>query len=595
MSDIVITAAERERLELELSRMSGEAGTTAAEHLDWIGIQIERIIEGKEAQSAENRERLLSFMKMLMIERERYERETAIANIKRLVREQRAAGNSYANFIRKFWSTVEPGTRFITNWHIDAISDHFEALVSRDIRNLVVNIPPRFSKSTLLTVMPAPWVWMIAPQMRFMFGTYSQKLGRRDSVKSRDIIMSTLYQEAIRSAFTLKKDQNTKDRFENTQNGYRAVVPVGSGTGEGADMFGIDDPIDATKANSDAYLQQVIDWFDGTVSTRGNDMNAVAWLVMQRLSEKDLSGHIVAQELGYEQLVLPMEFDPKRVCTTSIGFTDPRTRSGELLWPERFPRKYVDQQKRKLRHRYAGQYQQRPVEDGGGLFKLEWIKVIDDNPILSNLRWVRYWDLAYSKKERSSRSATLSGAIDKRGNVYIRRGWADRLESPELKRQMRKMMLDEINVRHGIEAKVHGMPTVQEFREDRELLPVSIVPVQIPRYDDKVVRAQAPADRMEERRVFFVRESAADQVWIDALTDELLVFPLGATEDLVDCLSGVFMMLSLNKQVSTAPPSVGAARNTGVIVPAGRSGTAGIYDRLPGEIGAGKLPRDYGR
>src|SRR5260370_19473036 len=177
---------------------------------------------------------------------------------------------------------------------------------------------------------------LLWPERRWLYSSYGAQLSIRDSVKCRRLIESPWYQRLWGDRFALTSDQNTKGRFDNDRSGYRLSTSVGgAATGEGGDRIVCDDPHNVQEAESDSVRKGTIEWFDVTMSTRVNDPKTAAKVVvMQRCHQRDLSGHLLEQG-GWELLCLPAEYEgPTRV--TSIGFSDPRTQPGELLWPDRF-------------------------------------------------------------------------------------------------------------------------------------------------------------------------------------------------------------------------------------------------------------------
>lgn len=205
--------------------------------------------------------------------------------------------------------------------------------------------------------------------------SYAEQLAIRDSLKCRRVILSKWYQSNWGHMFELTGDQNQKTRFENDKTGFRVAAGVGGlGTGEGGNFILVDDPIKAQDAHSIAERQSVLTWWDETMSTRLNDPGKSARvIIMQRLHEEDLTGHILAkmEEGGtkYEHLCLPAEYEPKQYIS-AIGWQDPRSEYGELLWPERFDREAIATIKSDLgSYGAAGQLQQRPSPDEGGIFK----------------------------------------------------------------------------------------------------------------------------------------------------------------------------------------------------------------------------------
>lgn len=278
---------------------------------------------------------------------------------------------SLRDFIREAWSTAEPAKAYLHNWHIDAIADHLQAVTEGQIQNLLINIPPGHAKSLLVSVLWPAWVWARDGKWRGLFGSYASVLSIRDSVRCRALLDSEWYQDTFRPEWTFDKDQNQKAYYQNTLKGFRYSLSVGSSaTGWRGDCCTVDDPLNAKEQFSDAAIEECIFWWDQVMSSRLNDLatgNKV--IIMQRLSERDLSAHVLAQG-GYEHLCLPTEFEAERRCVTSIGFQDPRAADGELLFPALFPPQVIEKTKRILGPQgFAGQHQQRPAPAEGGMFK----------------------------------------------------------------------------------------------------------------------------------------------------------------------------------------------------------------------------------
>ena len=226
----------------------------------------------------------------------------------------------------------------------------------------------------LLTAVFWPaWVWIDHPEARWLFSSYREPLATRDSVKCRRLIESDWYQQRWGDRYQLSGDQNQKNRFENTSTGYRVVVPMSAGTGERGDYVVVDDPHSVDQAASDTERHAAVEWWNGSMATRLNDLSSGHKVViMQRLHESDLTGDLLAKG-GYDLLCLPAEFEPERRCATSIGWSDPRQEGGELLWPDKVSRADLDDLKTTLgSYRYAAQYQQRPAPAEGGVFKRSW-------------------------------------------------------------------------------------------------------------------------------------------------------------------------------------------------------------------------------
>lgn len=171
------------------------------------------------------------------------------------------ARRSLKDFVRLFWPSVETEL-FISNWHLDVICEHLEAISTRDIRRLLINLPPRHGKTLCADVFWPAWEWVNRPETSFLFASYASSLSIRDSVKCRRVIQSPLYQALLQWAearWTLCGDQNAKQRYDNTAGGYRLATSVdGALTGEGAAIIGVDDPHNIQQGESEAERNSVI-------------------------------------------------------------------------------------------------------------------------------------------------------------------------------------------------------------------------------------------------------------------------------------------------------------------------------------------------
>ncbi len=287
------------------------------------------------------------------------------------------AEQSLAEYVRQAWHVVEPTVKYVHGWHIDAIADHLEACSDGTIRNLIINIPPRHAKSLTVSVFWPSWLWISRPGTQFLTASYAQDLATRDAVKTRRVILSQWYQERWGRKFTLTGDQNRKQRYENDKGGHRISVGVGGqAVGEGGDILVADDLLKPKDANSTAARVASNDFWDLTMSTRGNNPKTVVKVViMQRLHQDDLTGHILRKEGGahYEHLCLPAEYEP-RVYVSGIDFSDPRTEPGALLWENRFGSVELETLKGEIgsAQAIAAQLQQRPAPAGGAIYQRAW-------------------------------------------------------------------------------------------------------------------------------------------------------------------------------------------------------------------------------
>ena len=350
--------------------------------------------------------------------------------------DKEACEKSLHEFVRQSWHVIEPSQQFVDGWVIDAICMHLEAVTDGCFNRLVVNVPPGFSKSLLTSVFWPAWEWgpRNNPQKRYLATSHSQNLAIRDSLRMRRLITSQWYQERWGDRVCLTSDQSAKTKFENTFTGFREATAFTSLTGVRADTVILDDPHSVDSAMSDAMREATITTFLEALPTRLNnpDRSAIV-IIMQRLHQEDVSGIILEKNLGYEHLMLPMEFDPNRKCYTSIGFEDPRHEDGELLFPERFPFEVVERDKQVLGpYAYASQMQQSPSPRGGGIIKREWWQLYDDEAAQAAGKpgsnkypdfdyIVASLDPAYTSKQENDPSALTVWGVWQRGGSYARR------------------------------------------------------------------------------------------------------------------------------------------------------------------------------
>lgn len=300
---------------------------------------------------------------------------------------------------------------------MQAICDHLEAVYTGEINRLLINVPPGFSKSMLTSVFFPSFCWANNPHLRFLCASHSQNLAIRDSTKMRRLIQSDWYQQRWGKEVTLTGDQNAKTKFENTKAGFREAVAAGSITGSRGDIVIIDDPHSVESAASEAMRASTAEWFLEAVPTRlNNPAESAIIVIMQRLHEEDVSGLILDKQLGYEHLMLPMEYEAERKCYTSIGFEDPREEDGELLFPERFPAEVVERDKRVMGpYAAAGQFQQRPSPKGGAIIKRDdWMLWSDEEAAMHGVKSAALYppmdyiiaslDTAYTEKQENDAS-----------------------------------------------------------------------------------------------------------------------------------------------------------------------------------------------
>lgn len=323
---------------------------------------------------------------------------------------------SLAGFVRHAWHVLEPNTTYLHNWHIDAICEHLEAVTRGDINRLLINVPPGTMKSLLVSVMWPAWEW--GPKglssKRNLTTAHALHLALRDSRKMRNLIQSEWFQ----TLWPLRLIRSGDGSFENERMGNREATAFSGLTGGRGDNVILDDPHSTEDAESDAERATAIRILKESLPSRVNDpIRSAIVVIMQRLHEGDVSGEIIKAG-GYVHLMLPMEFDVSRRCTTSIGFQDPRTYEGQLLFPGRYPREVIERDKKDMTpYAISGQWQQQPTPRDGAYFMKSWFKRYRDRP--ANLRYYMSSDHAPTAGKNSDYSCVRVWGLDEKKDLYL--------------------------------------------------------------------------------------------------------------------------------------------------------------------------------
>lgn len=438
----------------------------------------------------------------------------------------------------------------VWGWHIDAIAEHLEACTNGEIRRLVINIPPRHMKSLLVTVFWPAWVWATRPEKRWLFSSYAESLSIKHSVVCRRVLQSPWYQQRWGDVFQLTGDQNAKMRFENDRTGFRLATSVaGTATGEGGDFIVVDDPHKVDEVLSDTTRESVLEWWDQTMSTRLNDpASGVRVVIMQRLHERDLSGHVLARG-GWEHLCLPSEYEPSHPF---VWPDDPREKEGDLLWPQHVPAEFLEEKKVDLgSYGYAGQYQQRPAPAEGGIIKRQWWRFYEELPQIDRL--MQSWDLAFKATNEADYVVGQLWACDG-PNKYLVKQMRGRFDFPETQEKILEMTNWAADkwpsmANHAIliEDAANGPAVIAALR--RKI--ASVIPVKP--MGSKEARAHAVAPQIEAGNVFLpgaLREDRHDYdhtktpLWVQTFVEETTSFPNGRHDDQVDAMTQALVRLA---------------------------------------------------
>lgn len=499
------------------------------------------------------------------------------------------------DFVELMWPVLDPGQPFVRTWVQEAICAHLEAITAGKITKLLVNVPPGFTKSRLVNVMWPAWEWgpKNRPDLRYMAWSYDARLSEDQNNDCRKVIESPIYQSFWGDRFELLGDSNAKSYYKNDKGGWRRSSSIGgAATGYRADRLLFDDPHNVKDADSEAALKEGTRWFARTLPTRVRNASGEVkvrvpyWVravhglpldqdpeddrpvvasatigIMQRVHLHDISGVIMKNPaLGYEILLIEMRFKgadhPARKSpswkASTIGYEDPRTEYGELADPIRFPRAAVDGMEAQMMEdggsdAVAAQFDQWPLDVSGSWFKVEWLPVIEPDQVPADVSiGKRGFDFASSPKKKADSTADARigrGAADKKFYLWdthsIRGGPGD------VEAFLKQRHADDPP---AVDWSIPQDPGTGALYADyviRELAAGRYVKAS-PEQKDKVTRAKPVSAQAEHNNFVIVRHPN----W-EIARRELVDFPYGEHDDLVDAISRAFAAVVAQPESST--------------------------------------------
>lgn len=439
--------------------------------------------------------------------------------------------DSFRDFFRFFWGHVCP-ENLVDNWHLDFLCDELQKVGRRILDrqpkayDLVINVPPNSSKSTLVTQLFPCWLWANDPTLKIISGSYAQDLSLAHATRSRDVIRSENYRRLFK--VDLRQDLDAKGRYANTAGGERLSVSVGSRlTGFHAHVLIIDDPINPSQAYSEAQRATALDWMRRVLPSRKVDEAVTPLiLVMQRVHDEDPTSMLLEQG-GVRHICLPSHSDDFPVVPASLAdnYID------GLLDPVRKSRAVLEERRRQLGSAdFAAQYGQQPAPETGNIIKKDWFGRYDpEMPRLQHAQVDFVVDPAYTSNQANDPTAVIAYAI-LGADLYIKEVAQAWLEFPELCR-----FLQDFTRRNGygsrsriyVEPKASGKSIVQSMRSTTRL---NIMEAPLPQ-GDKVSRVHGITAALEAGRCLLPKGAP----WLEAFIHECAVFPRGR-DDQVDCL-----------------------------------------------------------
>lgn len=471
-------------------------------------------------------------------------------------------------FVRAAWPLVDPNP-FVQSWELDAICDHLAYVTIGEIRNLMINVRPRSTKSLVGSVMWQAWWWASQPTTQFLCFSYAHPLALRDAVKMRDLIRSEWYQERYGSRFYIDPNRSQQQHFWNNTNGYRFSTSLtGKSTGYGGDVIVGDDPHLTTDAHSETKRNRSLASWDNAMRSRlNNPKTGQKVLIGQRSHDMDLFGHILATEGDrWTHLMLPNEFNPERRCNTYPNptgrkvpeeerekraeskfagalFVDPRKKRGELVNPARFGKEETEAEKTAMSEvDYESQYNQDPEAGGGVILKRafwrQWV-FPDGHPLAGKpmpmpqfTQIFSVYDTAFKEEQKNDFSARTTWGVFEYNepgrrsthHMMLMERFNERVAFPDLRKEAERNFKAWEQEAVLIEDKASGQSLIQEL----EAIGLPVWKVEAGT-EDKVYKANMVAPILKSGVVWYVPKD-----WTYEVIAQCAKFPFGQFDDMCD-------------------------------------------------------------
>ena len=430
---------------------------------------------------------------------------------------QNKAKNDFLSFVKCMWPD------FIEGSHHRHVAEKFNKLASGELKRIIINMPPRHTKSEFASFLLPAWMVGRNPKLKIIQVTHTGELAIKFGRKAKHLIDSEEYSKIFDTR--LQEDSKAAGRWETAQGGeYFAAGVGGAITGRGADLLIIDDPHSEQDAMSESALESAYEWYTSGPRQRLQPGASII-LVMTRWSTKDLTA-----------MLLKAQKEVKGDQWTVVEF--PAIMDDEPMWPEYWSLDELEKVKATLPvKKWNAQFMQHPTSEEGAIIKRDWWRVWKHDWIPQLEYVIQSYDTAFLKKETADFSAITTWglfypSIDEPLNLILLDAIKDRYEFPELRRialQQYKYWNPEMVI---VEAKASGLPLTYELRQ----MDIPVVNFTPSKGNDKHVRVNTCAPVFESGMVW-----APDQKFADEVIEECAAFPFGDNDDLVDSMTQAVM------------------------------------------------------
>ncbi len=460
------------------------------------------------------------------------------------------------SFVERSFYELNPQTELLGALHLELIAATLDACRRGEINRLIINLPPRQLKSLCASVAFPAWYLAHHPAAHIICASYGQDLADKFARDCRRIMTSAWY----RALFpTRLADRQAVHDFATTRQGTRMATSVGGVlTGRGADVIIIDDPLKPDEALSESRRKAVNEWYDHTLLSRLNDkQRGCIIIIMQRLHQDDLVGHVLEQEdwqvLSFAAIA---EEDESHQIDSPLGRRLFKREVGEVLHPEREAAATLEHIRQTIgEYNFSAQYQQNPTPLGGAMVKTGWLQYYEPSERPERFsQTVQSWDTANKATELSDYSVcTTWGAREKR--YYLLDVFRQRLNYPDLKRKVQELAKRDRPNKILIEDRASGTQLIQDLKADGVY---AVTAYQPPPGTDKIMRLHAQTAVFENGRVLLPRRAS----WLTEYVNELTSFPGSRHDDQVDSTTQALdhLQANNNRVVLITPEMLAQAR-----------------------------------
>ena len=452
----------------------------------------------------------------LLIPDEKYKRLATLMDRYKSLSEGEAARSSFMKFCNKVWP------EFIEGRHHKIMAEKFDRLATGELKRLIVNMPPRHTKSEFGSYLLPAWLMGRRPTLKIMQTTHTAELAYRFGRKVRNLMNEQEYKSVFEDV-ELRADSQAAGRWETSKGGeYFAAGVGGAVTGRGADLLIIDDPHSEQDALSPTAMEHAYEWYTSGPRQRLQPAGSIV-IIMTRWAENDLTGKLLRQQ-GRDPLA-----DKWEVVEFPALMPDDTP-----LWPEFWAKEDLLSVKGSLSvGKWEAQWQQNPTSEVSAILKRNWWQKWESKELPPLQYIMQSYDTAYSKQEAADYSAITTWGIfyeNESGppNIILIDASRGRWEFPDLRRKA----LEEYKYWDPecviIEAKASGMPLTQELRN----MGIPVTNYTPSRGNDKLTRVNSIAPLLESGLVW-----APDTVWAEEVIEECAAFPAGEHDDYVDTVT----------------------------------------------------------